>query len=293
MSESVRELHPFRGRKYTRFPESFDLSGRVYLITGGAGLLGVRHAEAILEANGIPVLNDISEERLSEAVRRMRERYGDRRPMDSVAADITDRGQVESMVARVLAAFGRIDGLVNNAANNPKMTGDAGNRSSRFEDFPLEQWEADLAVGLRGAFLCAQACGREMASRGGGVMVNVSSDLGLIAPDQRVYLKAGQTEGDQSFKPVTYSVVKGGLVLLTRYLATYWAKHNIRVNTLTPASVYNGQDWELVEQIADRVPLGRMSHPDEFKGALIFLLSDASSYMTGQNLVMDGGRTIW
>ncbi len=293
MSESIREFHPFRGKKYTRFPEAFDLSDRVFIVTGGAGFLGIRHAEAILEANGIPVLNDISEERLSEAIRQLCERYGDRRSTGSVRADITDKRQVESMVGEVLATFGRIDGLINNAANNPKMTGESGRRSSRFEEFPLEQWEADVAVGLKGAFLCAQACGREMANRGGGVIVNVSSDLGLIAPDQRVYLKAGQTEGDQSFKPVTYSVVKGGLVLLTRYLATYWAEHNIRVNTLTPASVYNGQDWELVEQIATRVPLGRMSHPDEFKGALIFLLSDASSYMTGQNLVIDGGRTIW
>jgi NAD(P)-dependent dehydrogenase (short-subunit alcohol dehydrogenase family) len=132
-----------------------------------------------------------------------------------------------------------------------------------------------------------------MVKKGGGVVVNVSSDLGIIAPDQRVYLKPGQKEGEQVFKPVTYSGVKGGLVMLTRYLATYWAKDNIRVNTLTPASIYNGQDWNLVENISERVPLGRMSHPDEFKGALIFLLSDASSYMTGHNLVLDGGRSIW
>jgi NAD(P)-dependent dehydrogenase (short-subunit alcohol dehydrogenase family) len=289
---SVQELHPFKGKKYTNLKASFDLSGRVYLITGGGGYLGVRHAEAVLDAGGIPVINDIHQERVDVALGRLKARYGDH-PMLGVSADITDKPQVEAMVKRLLAAFGRLDGLVNNAAKNPKMKGETGNELSRFENFPLDQWAGDLAVGLTGAFLCAQACGREMAERGGGVIVNVSSDLGILAPDQRIYLKPGQKPGEQAFKPVSYSVVKGGLVMLTGYLATYWAESNIRVNTLTPASVYNGQDWNLVENISQRVPLGRMSHPDEFKGALIFLLSDASSYMTGHNLILDGGRSVW
>jgi NAD(P)-dependent dehydrogenase (short-subunit alcohol dehydrogenase family) len=289
---SIQELHPFKGRKYTNFRDSFDLSGRVYVITGAAGYLGVRHAEAILEANGTPVVNDIHEDRIERTLSHLRKLFGER-PMLGIQADITSKPQVDAMVQKVLAAFGRLDGLINNAAKNPKMTGETGNELSRFENFPLELWMGDLAVGLTGAFLCSQACGREMAQRGGGVIVNVSSDLGVIAPDQRVYLKPGQTPGDQPFKPVSYSVVKGGLVMLTAYLATYWAEQNIRVNTLTPASVYNGQDWSLVENISQRVPLGRMSHPDEFKGALIFLLSDVSSYMTGHNLILDGGRSVW
>jgi NAD(P)-dependent dehydrogenase (short-subunit alcohol dehydrogenase family) len=289
---SVKELHPYGGRKYTNFGESFDLSGRVYLVTGGAGYLGVRHVEAILDANGTPVINDIHQDRIDLTLRHLKARFGDR-PMMGVCADITDKRQVEGMVQKILDAFGRLDGLVNNAAKNPKMTAETDNVLSRFENFPLEQWACDLAAGLTGAFLCAQACGREMVQRGGGVIVNVSSDLGVIAPDQRVYLKPGQKPGEQSYKPVSYSVVKGGLVMLTAYLATYWAERNIRVNTLTPASVYNGQDWNLVENISQRVPLGRMSHPDEFKGALIFLLSDASSYMTGHNLILDGGRSVW
>lgn len=289
---SVQELHPFKGRKYTNLKESFDLSGRVYLITGSGGYLGIRHAEAIMEANGTPVINDIHEDRMERTLRHLKDRFAGR-PVLGVQADITDKPQVDAMVQKTLAEFGRLDGLINNAARNPKMTGEANNELSRFENFPLDQWAGDLAVGLTGAFLCAQACGREMAQRGGGVIVNVSSDLGIVAPDQRIYLKPGQKPGEQAFKPVSYSVVKGGLVMLTAYLATYWADRNIRANTLTPASVYNGQDWNLVENISQRVPLGRMSHPDEFKGALIFLLSDASSYMTGHNLVLDGGRSVW
>lgn len=289
---SLRKLHPFRGPKYTTFRESFDLSGRVYLITGGGGFLGLRHAEAILEVGGIPVINDRTSRKVAEAVAALRKKFG-RREILGAPADITKKAQVEAMVAKAARAFGRLDGLVNNAANNPKMTGKEDPALSRLENFPLARWEEDLAVGLTGAFLCAQACGKRMVKAGGGVVVNVSSDLGIIAPDQRVYLKPGQKEGEQVYKPITYSAVKGGLVMLTRYLATYWAKDKIRVNTLTPASVYAGQDQTLVGNIADRVPLGRMSHPDEFKGALIYLLSDASSYMTGHNLVVDGGRSIW
>ncbi len=289
---SIQELHPFKGRKYTNLKDSFDLSGRVYLITGSGGYLGVRHAEAVLEANGIPVINDIHEDRIESTLSQLKGRFGDR-PILGLQADITSKPQVDAMVQKTVAALGRLDGLINNAAKNPKMIGEIDNELTRFENLPLEQWLEDLAVGLTGAFLCAQACGREMARRGGGVIVNVSSDLGIIAPDQRVYLKPGQNPGEQAYKPVSYSVVKGGLVMLTAYLATYWAERNIRVNTLTPASVYNGQDWALVQNISERVPLGRMSHPDEFKGALVFLLSDASSYMTGHNLILDGGRSVW
>jgi NAD(P)-dependent dehydrogenase (short-subunit alcohol dehydrogenase family) len=290
---TVRDRHPHQGARYGSFPESFALRERVYLITGGAGLLGRKHAEAILEAGGVAVLTDRDPVRLGQAVDALRQRDPQARVF-GVEGDITKKEDVERVVAHTLATHGRLDGLVNNAALNPKMAGgDLDAKQGRFEQYPLERWKLELEVGLTGAFLCAQVAGGEMARRGGGSIINVASDLGIISPDQRIYRREGLPDDEQPCKPPSYSVIKGGLIVFTKYLATYWAEQNVRVNTLTPASVYDGQDWGLVEQVSQRVPLGRMSHPDEFKGALIFLLSDASSYMTGHNLVLDGGRTIW
>ncbi len=166
-------------------------------------------------------------------------------------------------------------------------------RFSRLEHFSLAQWEADLAVGLTGAFVCSQVLGGEMARRGAGVIVNVASDLALIAPDQRLYREPGLPEHAQPVKPVSYSVVKSGLLGLTRYLATYWADRGVRANALCPGGVYNGQPEEFVVRLSQLVPLGRMAHVDEYQGAILFLCSDASSYMTGAVLTIDGGRTCW
>ena len=189
--------------------------------------------------------------------------------------------------------YGRVDVLINNAANNPKVEARSDVEFSRLESFPLEQWQADLAVGLTGAFLCSRVIGGEMARRGRGVIVNVASDLALIAPDQRLYRKAGLPEDRQPVKPVTYSVVKSGLLGLTRYLATYWATSGVRVNAISPGGVYTDQPEEFVQRLSNLIPLGRMARVDEYEGAILFLCSDASSYMTGANLVVDGGRTSW
>jgi NAD(P)-dependent dehydrogenase (short-subunit alcohol dehydrogenase family) len=213
--------------------------------------------------------------------------------VEGMKCDVTSESEVGGLVDQVAQRFGRLDILVNNAANNPKMTGGETAEDTRLERFALSAWQDDIAVGLTGAFLCAQAVSRVMIPARRGVIVNIASDMGIISPDQRVYLKPGQNYGEQSFKPITYSAVKGGLISMTRWLATYLAPYDIRVNTLTPASVYDGQDPHLVANLATRIPLGRMSHHDEFKGALLFLVSDASSYMTGHNLVLDGGRSIW
>lgn len=284
--------HPFTGARYENLRQAFDLSGRVALVTGGAGFLGVRHAEAILEAGGVPVINDRSAQKVEECIAGLGAKFPGRSIVPA-PADITKPAEVEAMIAKIVSAQGRLDILINNAANNPKMTGGEDAAKTKLENFPLDWWESDLAVGLTGAFLCCKYAGRAMADRGRGVIVNIASDMGIISPDQRIYLKPGQKEGQQAYKPVTYSVVKGGLISMTRWLATYFAPKGIRVNTLTPASVYDRQDPTLVGHLADRIPLGRMSHPDEFKGALLYLVSDASSYMTGQNLVIDGGRSIW
>jgi NAD(P)-dependent dehydrogenase (short-subunit alcohol dehydrogenase family) len=193
----------------------------------------------------------------------------------------------------VLDKFGRVDILINNAANNPKMENTADVEFSRLEFFPLEQWEKDVAVGLTGAFICSQIIGYEMAKRKHGVIVNVASDLAVIAPDQRLYRRPGLPEANQPVKPVTYSVVKTGLIGLTRYLATYWCDSGIRVNAISPGGIYNNQPEDFVERLSNLIPLGRMANADEYQAAILFLCSDASSYMTGANLVVDGGRSSW
>jgi NAD(P)-dependent dehydrogenase (short-subunit alcohol dehydrogenase family) len=194
----------------------------------------------------------------------------------------------------LVRGYGRIDILVNNAAVDPKVDNTGATISlKRLEYFPLEQWNAELAVGLTGAFLCAQVFGSQMAQQRSGVILNIASDLGLVAPDQRLYRKEGLPEEMQPVKPVTYSVIKHGVIGLTKYLATYWADKNIRVNSLSPGGVYTNQDAEFRSRLTKLIPLGRMASEDEYKGAIAFLVSDASSYMTGANLVIDGGRTAW
>lgn len=272
---------------------AFDLSSRVAIITGGAGLLGVRHGEAIAEMGGVPVFVDIDGPGVEAAAAAVESKWRCR--AIGLKSDITDPGAVTALLSQVLDQTGRIDILINNAANNPKM--DTSNsdamRKTRLENFPLELWNQDLAVGLTGAFLCSRVIGNEMARRGRGVILNVASDLALIAPDQRLYRRLELSEEEQPVKPVTYSVVKHGLIGLTRYLATYWATCGVRVNAISPGGVYNKQDDVMVERLSNLIPLGRMAHRDEYKAAIVFLVSDASTYMTGANLVIDGGRTAW
>lgn len=268
----------------------FDLNGAVAIITGGAGLLGVKHAEAILMGGGIPVLVDIAADSAAMWSRQLADAFSSR--VLHFTGDITNPAQVQSLVEFVIAETGRVDILINNATNNPKVE-DGGANLSRLENFPLDQWNTDLAVGLTGAFLCSQILGAEMARRGHGVILNIASDLGVIAPDQRIYRQEGLPDDAQPVKPVTYSVVKTGLIGLTRYLATYWVEQGVRCNCISPGGVYNGQPQDFVERLANLIPMKRMAGPDEYQAAILFLCSDASAYMNGTNLVMDGGRTVW
>ena len=269
----------------------FDLTGRVAIITGGAGFLGEKHAQIIASAGGIPVLADIS---ISEAERKAQVLAKSSGVQAcGLEADITDPKQVGTLLQNVLNRYGRVDILINNAANNPKVEEDQSEAWSRLENFPLEVWNADISVGLTGAFLCSQIIGSEMARRGSGVILNVASDLAVIAPDQRIYQMDGLRDDQQPVKPVSYSVVKTGLIGLTRYLATYWADAGVRINSISPAGVYNNQPEGFVKKLTNLIPMGRMAHKDEYQGAVLFLCSDASSYMTGQNLIIDGGRSCW
>jgi len=270
----------------------FQLDGKVIVITGAAGLLGQKHAEAIAAYGGTPVLIDLFEEPVISLADRLNAQYDV--GAIGLAVDITDELQIHQSSEWLIGKFGKIDGLVNNAANNPKVEDNSEKNFSRLENFPLDVWNQDIAVGLTGAFLCAKHYGRKIAKNPeGGSIVNISSDLGLMAPDQRLYAKEGLAEDQQSVKPVTYSVVKTGMIGLTRYLATYWAEKNVRCNAICPGGVENGQPEEFLKNVESRIPMGRMAQSDEYQGVLIWMLSEASSYLNGAVVPVDGGRTAW
>jgi NAD(P)-dependent dehydrogenase (short-subunit alcohol dehydrogenase family) len=272
-------------------PAVFDLTGRVAILTGGAGLLGRQYSRTLAEAGAKVLIADLDADRAAEAAQAtMRETGGE---AVGLPVDVTSASDVGRMVVFARERWGRIDILINNAAIDPKFDAGVADQQARtFEDYPLALWQRSLDVNLTGAFLCSQAVGRVMAAARRGVVVNISSTYGVVAPDQRLYCRDGE-ERQRLFKPAAYAVTKAGIAHLTRYLATYWAPYNIRVNTLTPHGVFNAHDEQFVRRYADRCPMGRMARPDEMNGPLLFLVSDASSYMTGSNLVVDGGWTAW
>jgi len=274
--------------------QRFDLTNKTALITGAAGLLGTEHAAALLESGASVALTDISEAGLASA-RASFSRHADPKRILTYLMDVTQPDGVRAVAEKLAEGGRRVDILVNNAAIDPKVKGDQGVvETSRLEGFPIDQWDMQLAVGLTGAFLCSQVFGSAMARDGkGGVILNIASDLSVVSPDQRLYRKKGLADEMQPVKPVTYSVIKAGLVGLTRYLATYWADRGVRSNALSPGGVFNGQGEEFVQRLTSLIPLGRMARRDEYRAAVQFLCSDASSYLNGQNIVMDGGRSVW
>jgi NAD(P)-dependent dehydrogenase (short-subunit alcohol dehydrogenase family) len=274
--------------------EKFDLAGKTALITGAAGLLGMKHASALLESGATVVLTDIGEAGLVFAGTSL-SRDADAARILTRVMDVSRPDAIRAVADELAASGCRVDILVNNAAIDPKVKGDLGVlETSRLENFPLDQWDLQIAVGLTGAFLCSQVFGTAMARDGkGGVILNIASDLSVFSPDQRLYRKEDLADDMQPVKPVTYSVIKAGLIGLTRYLATYWADKGVRANALSPGGVFNGQGEEFVQRLTSLIPLGRMANDDEYRAAVQFLCSDASSYMNGQNIVMDGGRSAW
>lgn len=270
--------------------ETFKVTNQICLITGGAGFLAYQHALAILDGGGKVVLVDIDKEGLSKQKERLGKDNGNK--VFTYTLDITQEPAVKSIVEKVTQEVGPISILINNAANNPKVEKGRDNWS-RLENLPLEGWDGDLAVGLTGAFLMAKYVGPLMAQNKKGVILNISSDLGLIAPDQRIYQESNLASKNQPVKPVTYSVVKHGLIGLSKYLATYWPKEQVRVNTVCFGGVENGQPQAFIDNLTNLIPLGRMARADEYRGVVLFMCSEASSYMTGATVVIDGGRTVW
>tara|TARA_B100001540_G_scaffold2310_1_gene2193 strand:- start:6961 stop:7788 length:828 start_codon:yes stop_codon:yes gene_type:complete len=270
----------------------FRLNDKVIVVTGASGLLGEKHAEAIACYGGTPVLIDLSEDKINKIVEQLNEKYN----VNSMGyvVDVTDEEAVKKNVSEVIQKYGKIDGLINNAANNPKVEDSENINFSRLENFPENVWNDDLDVGLKGAFLCAKHYGYEISKNPkGGSILNISSDLGLIAPDQDLYLVEGLPPEKQAVKPVTYSVVKTGIIGLTRYLATYWSKNNVRSNAICPGGVDNNQNEEFISKVSEKIPLGRLANVNEYQGTVVWILSDASSYLNGAIIPIDGGRTAW
>jgi NAD(P)-dependent dehydrogenase (short-subunit alcohol dehydrogenase family) len=268
----------------------FSLDGRVAIVTGATGLLGKQHCYALAEAGANVVVADLSTAPSGQLAEEITEQTG--RKTLVVSVDVTDIQAVRQMRDAVLREFGHIDVLVNNAAINDKFeNATLAPELSKFEHYPLELWQKSLDVNVTGTFLCAQVIGTEMAKRHKGSIINIASTYGIVAPDQSIYRLP---DGSQRFyKSAAYPVTKGAVLSFTRFLAAYWGSSGVRVNALSPGGVENSQDEYFVESYASRTPLGRMANPRDYRGAIIFLASDASAYMTGANLVVDGGWTAW
>jgi NAD(P)-dependent dehydrogenase (short-subunit alcohol dehydrogenase family) len=268
----------------------FSLAERVAVVTGGLGLLGREHCRALAGSGATVVVADLDERDAAAFARDLSEECS--RPTLGGEVDVADPGSVSRLRDRVLERFGRLDVLVNNAGLNDRVEDLIPSRGRpRFEDYPLESWKRLLEVNATGTFLCSQILGSEMARRGSGSIVNIASTYALVAPNPALYRRPDATQ--TFWKSPAYPASKGAVLAFTRFLAAYWGSAGVRVNALSPGGVENGQEGFFIRNYSSRTPLGRMARPCDYRGALVFLASDASSYMTGANLVVDGGWTTW
>lgn len=268
--------------------ELFSLKDKVVVITGGAGFLAKTYAETLFDADATVILADINGE---EARKVAAELSNEEKKIEGLQVDVTKKTSVEKLVEQVVSKHNQIDILINNAAINPKVEKTGLSDSPPFEDFPVEVWQKDLNVDLTGMFLTSQAVVRQMIKQKHGVIINISSMYGLVSPNQNLYKP--DDEKQTQFKPASYAASKAAVINLTRYLATYLAKYGIRVNCLAPGGIFQDQPEEFLKKYAKYVPMGRMGKAEELAGPVLFLASNASSYMTGTTLVIDGGWTAW
>lgn len=266
-----------------RLSRWYDLRDKVVILTGATGRLGLHYCDVLSELGAHVVLFDLDEDKCQRVAGDLEERYGTK-PL-GLKVDVSKKVDVYAGVDSVVGRYGRIDVLINNAAAQ-QLTVFSGNLYE-FEDFPLEVWQANLDVNLTGAFLCCQAVGKQLVKQGGGVILNIGSVYGVVACDQRIY---GDSKINSS---IAYATTKSGLINFTRYLASYWQGKNIRVNCLSPGGVYNNQNPEFLENYTYRTMLKRMATPEDLSSTLLYLVSDASRWVTGTNLIVDGGWTAW
>jgi NAD(P)-dependent dehydrogenase (short-subunit alcohol dehydrogenase family) len=268
----------------------YSLHGKNAVVTGALGLIGREHCRALAAAGAGVVVTDLDDAACRQFAAQLHEENGV--PTLGLGTDITDAAAVGTLAEKTLQHMDGIHVLVNNAAINDMVEDPvSATEASRFENYPLDLWRRCLDVNVTGTFLCSQVFGRHMAEHGRGSIINIASTYGIVGPDQSLYRNA---EGEQTFyKSAVYPTAKGAIINFTRFLAAYWGQAGVRVNTLSPGGVENGQSPHFIRKYAERTPIGRMAQATDYHGAVVFLASDASSYMTGGNLVVDGGWTAW
>ena len=270
----------------------FNKNSRTALITGGAGFLGLEHAYALSKNRYNIIITDLNLKDLKTAKKTLEKKISNRNVIFK-KMDVTKESDVVKILNYIESEGFNVDILINNAANNPKLDNKSTLKNKdRLENLSINRWEKDLKISLTGSLICSKIFGSAMAKKKYGVIINIASDLSVIAPDQSIYQVKGLSENDQPVKPISYSVSKHGIIGLTKYLASYWGGKGVRVNAISPGGVFNYQDKKFVKKLINRIPMKRMASPNDLHEVIIFLCSDNNMYMTGQNIVIDGGRSI-